>query len=68
MYDGITVDRRVMGGVPCIEDTRIPVATVIGLLGHGRAISELLAEYPELTKEGVLAGLRFAARAVNARD
>jgi uncharacterized protein (DUF433 family) len=44
MYDGITVDRRVMGGVPCIEDTRIPVATVIGLLGHGRAISELLAE------------------------
>jgi uncharacterized protein (DUF433 family) len=68
MYDGITVDRRVMGGVPCIEDTRIPVATVIGLLGHGRAINELLAEYPELTKEGVLAGLRFAARAVNARD
>ena len=68
MYDGITIDRQVMGGVPCIEDTRIPVATVIGLLGHGRAIGDLLAEYPALTKEGILAGLRFAARAVNERE
>jgi len=68
MYDGITVDRRVMGGVPCIEDTRIPVATVIGLLGHGRGFSEVLEEYPNLTKEGILASLRFAARAVNDHD
>jgi uncharacterized protein (DUF433 family) len=68
MYDGITVDRRVMGGVPCIDDTRIPVATVISLLGHGRGISEVLEEYPNLTKEGILASLRFAARAVNERE
>jgi uncharacterized protein (DUF433 family) len=68
MYDGITIDRRVMGGVPCIQDTRIPVATVIRELGAGRGIGEVLDEYPNLTKEGILCGLRFAARAVNERN
>lgn len=68
MYDGITIDRRIMGGVPCIENTRIPVATVVGLLGSGRGIPDVLEEYPTLTKEGILAGLRYAARAVNMRE
>ena len=68
MYDGVTIERGAWGGVPVIEGTNIPVATVICELGNGRVMSELLAEYPTLTKEGILAGLRFAARAVNARE
>ncbi|WP_442791446.1 DUF433 domain-containing protein [Micromonospora sp. NBC_01813] len=32
MNDRISIDHRIMGGVPCIAGTRIPVATVIGLL------------------------------------
>jgi uncharacterized protein (DUF433 family) len=68
MFDGITIDRQIMGGVPCIADTRIPVATVVGMMGRGSGVVELLAEYPTLTKDGILAGLRFAARAVNERE
>jgi uncharacterized protein (DUF433 family) len=30
-----------MGGVPCITGTRIPVATVIGLLGQGWGLDEV---------------------------
>jgi uncharacterized protein (DUF433 family) len=68
MYDGITIERGVQGGVPVIAGANVPVATVVCELGNGRGISELLEEYPNLTKEGILAGLRFAARAVNERD
>ena len=57
-----------MGGVPCIAGTRIPVATVIGLLGHGYSVSEVAAEYPALTKDDILAGLRFAAQALDQRE
>jgi len=66
--DGVTTDHRVMGGVPCFSGTRIPVATVIGLLGQGQSLSEILAEYPTLTEKSVLAGLRFAASAVDQRE
>jgi uncharacterized protein (DUF433 family) len=38
------IDHRVMGGVPCVAGTRIPVATVIGLLGQGLGVDEVLAE------------------------
>jgi uncharacterized protein (DUF433 family) len=68
MFDGVTIDRRIMEGVPCIAQTRVPVATVVGELGRGCEIKDLLAEYPELTEEGILAGLRYAARVVNERN
>lgn len=65
---GVTIDHRVMGGVPCIAGTRIPVATVVGLLGQGYTIEEILDDYPTLTREGILAALRFAANAVDERE
>jgi uncharacterized protein (DUF433 family) len=68
MYDGITIERGVQGGVPVIAGANVPVATVVGELGNGRGMSEVLADHPNLTKEGVLACLRFAARTVNERD
>jgi uncharacterized protein (DUF433 family) len=68
MTDRVTIDHRVMGGVPCIAGTRIPVATVVGLLGGGYAVDEVLAEYPTLTRDDVLAALRFAASAVDERE
>lgn len=57
-----------MGGVPCVEGTRIPMTTVVGLLADGYTTSEVLADYPTLTKEDVLAALAYAARAVDERE
>jgi uncharacterized protein (DUF433 family) len=67
-FDGVSIDHNVMGGVPCIAGTRIPVATILGLLGQGQTIDQVLTEYPTLTEAGVLAGLRFAANAVQERE
>jgi uncharacterized protein (DUF433 family) len=64
----ISVDHRIMGGVPCVAGTRIPVATVVGLVANGLAADEIMAEYPQLTREDVQACLGYAARAVDERE
>lgn len=44
------------------------MTTVVGLLADGYTTSEVLADYPTLTKEDVLAALAYAARAVDERE
>jgi uncharacterized protein (DUF433 family) len=65
---GVTIDHRIMGGVPCVAGTRIPVTTVIGLLGRGYTVDQVLEEYPTLSHDGLLAALRFASDAVDERE
>lgn len=64
----IVADHRIMGGVPCIRGTRIPVATVVGLFAQGQSIEEILADYPQMSAEDVRAALEFAAAAVSERQ
>lgn len=66
--DRIVADHRIMGGVPCIRGTRIPVSTVVGLFAQGLGIDEVLADYPQLTPDDVRAALEFAAAAVSERQ
>ena len=49
--DQIVFDHEIMGGVPCIQGTRIPVATVLGLLAQGLGSAEIRAEYPQLSDD-----------------
>ena len=44
--DRIVIDYRIMGGVPCIR-TRIPVATIMGLLAQGASTAEVLTDHPK---------------------
>jgi uncharacterized protein (DUF433 family) len=39
----ISMDHQVMGGVPCVAGTRIPVATVVGSLANGFTVEACLA-------------------------
>ena len=50
-----------MGGRPCIRGMRVTVGTVVGLLGAGRSMDEVLAAYPYLEREDLLAALTYAA-------
>ncbi len=56
----ITHDPLVMGGRPCIRGMRVTVGAIVGLLGAGRTIDEVLAAYPYLERDDVLAALTFA--------
>ena len=64
----VAVDHRIMGGVPCIRGTRIPVATVVGLVAHGQSVDDIVADYPTLEAADVVSALEFAAEAVAERQ
>jgi uncharacterized protein (DUF433 family) len=55
---------NVMLGKPIIAGTRITVEHVLKELGAGTTIDELLEMHPHLTREMILAALRYAADAV----
>jgi uncharacterized protein (DUF433 family) len=58
--DSITQDPQVMGGKPCIRGMRVTVGMIVGQIGAGHSIEEVLAEYPYLEREDVLQALRYA--------
>ena len=64
----ITTDPQLMGGVPCIRGLRVPVATVVGMVADGMSFEEILADFPYLEEEDIVAALRFAAEAVRERQ
>jgi uncharacterized protein (DUF433 family) len=51
----------ILVGKPTIKGTRISVELILGWLGSGWSIDEVLANYPHITREDVLAALNFAA-------
>ncbi|MPY84019.1 MAG: DUF433 domain-containing protein [Actinophytocola sp.] len=67
-FERISVDHRIMGGVPCIRGTRIPVATVVGLLADDMSADEILADYPQLEDADLHEALRYAAAALRERE
>jgi len=67
-FKRITINPNQMGGVPCIRGLRIPVATVVGMIGDGMTKEQILRAYPDLEPEGLQEGLRYAAEAVRERE
>jgi uncharacterized protein (DUF433 family) len=57
----ITLEPGKRGGKPCIRGLRITVQDVLQWLAGGMGIDEIVADYPELNREDVLACLAFAA-------
>lgn len=64
----ITVDPQKMGGVPCIRDLRIPVATIVDLFANGLTREKIIEYYPDLEPEDIDEALRFAAEAVREHE
>jgi uncharacterized protein (DUF433 family) len=62
----IQSDPAVMMGKPVVEGTRITVEQILEELGAGRSIDQLLKAHPRLTRDGVLAALRFGAEVMHA--
>jgi uncharacterized protein (DUF433 family) len=63
----ISIDPKVCGGKPCIKGTRIWVSLLLDFLAEGMTEAELLAEYPQLSREDVLAAIAFGAEAARVR-
>ena len=57
----ITVEPDKRSGQPCIRGMRLTVYDVLEYLASGMTIDEVLAEYPELTRDDILACFAYAA-------
>jgi uncharacterized protein (DUF433 family) len=59
--DRITIEPGKRGGKPCIRGMRITVYDVLGYLASGMTYDQILADFPYLTREDILACLEYAA-------
>ncbi|HKM83396.1 MAG TPA: DUF433 domain-containing protein [Candidatus Acidoferrum sp.] len=60
-FDRITQEPGVMGGKACIRGMRVTVGNVVGQIGAGRTVEDLLQDYPYLEREDILQALRYPA-------
>ncbi|MFN0016324.1 MAG: DUF433 domain-containing protein [Saprospiraceae bacterium] len=58
---------KIMVGKPVIRGTRITVEQILEDLATGDTIEDLLAAYPRLKKEHILAALEYAAQIMKKR-
>lgn len=56
----IIIDPEILCGKPVIKGTRIPVYIILNLLGAGKAVDDILTEYPALKKKDIYAALAYA--------
>lgn len=59
--DRIVIDARILAGKPVVRGTRLAVEFILDLLSQGWSEQQLLAQYPGLTHEDVLACLGYAS-------
>jgi uncharacterized protein (DUF433 family) len=60
-FHRITQEAGVMGGKACIRGKRVTVGMIVGQIGAGHTIEEILADYRYLEREDILEALRYAA-------
>jgi uncharacterized protein (DUF433 family) len=60
-FDRISHLPDVMGGRACVRGTDVTVGKIVGQIGTGHSIDELLADYPSIERADILQALRYAA-------
>lgn len=63
----ISIDPNICHGKPCIKGTRIWVSLILDFLASGDSIDDILAAYPHLTREDILACIAYGAEASRER-
>ena len=66
--DRITQQPDMMGGKACIRGMRVTIDMIVGQIGAGHSIDELLADYPYLEHEDIMQALRYAAWRAEERE
>ncbi|OFW06355.1 MAG: hypothetical protein A3H96_22240 [Acidobacteria bacterium RIFCSPLOWO2_02_FULL_67_36] len=67
MAEELTVsDPKILGGKPCVHATRLSVEFLLELAAGGATQEQILAQYPQLTQDGLAAAFRYAADVLKA--
>lgn len=59
--DLIVSDPQILGGKPCVCETRLSVEFLLELVASGATQEQILTQYPQLTADGLAAAFRYAA-------
>lgn len=65
MEDLIEINPKIMVGKPVIKGTRITVELVLEKLAGDESVNEILASYPHLKREQILACVDYARRSLS---
>ena len=57
----ITQQPDVMGGKACIRGMRVTVSMIVGQIGAGHSVEDVLADFPYLERDDIMQALRYAA-------
>ena len=63
----ISINPAVCHGQPCIKGTRIMVWLIVEFLANGDSVEDVLAAYPDLTRDDVRAALAYSAEMTKER-
>lgn len=58
--ENVAVSPDIMGGVPVIKGTRVPVYTISSLAERGLTVDKIKEDYPYLTDKGIEAAVLYA--------
>lgn len=61
MHERISINPKICHGQACVKGTRVPIHQIIAMPAYGDTMEDLLAQYPSLTREDILACLEYAA-------
>lgn len=61
LLNRISVNPKVCFGKPCIKGTRIWVSLILDFLAAGESIELILQNYPQLTREDILACIAYGS-------
>ena len=64
----ITVDPEICHGKPCVRGLRYPVETILEYLAGGDMAEDLLAEFPDLEREDILACHEYSRKLLETRS
>ncbi|MCY4653879.1 MAG: DUF433 domain-containing protein [Dehalococcoidia bacterium] len=61
LLERISIDPNVCFGKPCIKGTRIWVSLILDFLADGMSSDQIIAEYPYLKQDDILAAIAYGA-------
>lgn len=60
----ISADPKLCHGEICIKGTRVMVSVILDCIAEGMSESEIIREYPSLSKDDIKAALSYAASVI----
>ena len=58
---GISINKGIYGGAPCVTDTRVPVYAILEMVEEGYGHKQILKAFPSIGADDLSAALKFAA-------